>query len=122
MTKAVLFYLVMMNLLKNKKNTQIMVNDSRYLIPQVEEKKKQYTSRDINRDYHARRFQHTDGQPINLIVHAVDNNILKNLSILREYVGMAEEIYGPSVPYLQGKTFHHNIKNVEPTMITNAPK
>ena len=41
MTKAGLFYHVMMNLLKNKKNTHIMVNDSRYPIPQLEEKKKQ---------------------------------------------------------------------------------
>ena len=39
-TKAGLFYHVTMNLLKNKKNTQIMVNASRYLIPQVEERRK----------------------------------------------------------------------------------
>ena len=35
---------------------------------------------------------------------------------------MAEEIYGPSVPHLQVKIVHHNIKNIEPTIITNTPK
>ena len=108
-TKAGFFYHIMMYLLKHKKNTHIMVNDSRYPIPQVEEKKKQYTYLDIKRDYCARWFHHINGQPIKLILHAVDNNILHNLPILREYVGMAEEIYGPSVPRLQGKTVHHNI-------------
>ena len=54
-TKAGIFYHDMRNLLKNK-NAQIMKNDSRSSIPQVEEEKKKYTDRDVNRDDHARRF------------------------------------------------------------------
>ena len=80
-----------------------MVNDSRSPIPQVEEKKKQYTACDVKRDGHARRLQHITGQSVKWILHAVDNNILQNLPILREDVGMYEDIYVPSVPHLQEK-------------------
>ena len=37
------------------------------------------------------------------ILHVVDNNILQNLPILREYAGMDEDIYGPSVPQFKAK-------------------
>ena len=53
-----------------------MVNDSRSPIPQVEEKKKQYTSRDLKRADHSKRFLYITVQPINQIIHAVDNNIM----------------------------------------------
>ena len=45
----------------------------------------------------ARRFQPIDGQPLNWILHAVENNILHNLPILGEDAVMAEDIYEPSV-------------------------
>ena len=80
-----------------------MVNYSYFPIPQLEEKKKQYTVRDVKRDDIARRLQHITVQPTNRILHAVDNNILQNLPILQEDVRMDEEIYGPSVPCLKRK-------------------
>ena len=52
----------------------------------------------------------------------VDNNILQNLPVLREYVGIAEDIYGPSAPHLQGKTVLHKIQHVEPVMLPIFPK
>ena len=107
----------MRHLLKNN-NAHIMVNGSLSLIPQMEEKNKPYTAHDVKRAYCARQFQHITGQPIKLIIHAVDNKILQNLPILREYVGMAEDIYRPSVPNFQGKTFRHRIQHVEPVMVT----
>ena len=57
-----------------------------------------------------------------LILHAVDNNILHNFPILQEYAGMAEDIYGPSVPHLQGKTVLHKVQHVEPIIVPNFPK
>ena len=117
-TKAGIFYHNMRNLLKNK-NAQIMENNSRSSIPQVEEEKKKYTDRDVNRDDHARRFQHITSQPIKWILHAVDNKILHNLPIFLEDVGMTEDIYGTSVPHLQGKKSRHKIHHVEP--ITGNP-
>ena len=76
-----------------------MVNDSRSPIPHVEEKKKLYTAWDVKKSNHAIQFQHINNQPINRILNEVDNNILKNLPILRGDVGMYEEIYGPIVTH-----------------------
>ena len=39
-----------------------MMNDSQSTIQQVEEKKKQYTARDVKRADRARRFKHTTDQ------------------------------------------------------------
>ena len=56
-TKAGLFYHDMRHLLKNN-YTHIMVNNLYSPIPQVQDKKKIYTSRDIKWADRARRFQH----------------------------------------------------------------
>ena len=121
MTKYGLFCHDIMHLIKNN-NTHIVVNDSRCPIPKVEGKKKPYNARGVKRNSRTRQFQNITVQPINLILHTVDHNILQNLPILREYVSMAEEIYGPSVPHFKGKTVRHNTQHLEPIMIMNAPK
>ena len=98
-----------------------MVNDFHSPITKVEEKNKQYTGRNVKRDDRSRWFHKITDQPVNQILHAVDKNILQNLPIFREDVWMAEDIYGPSVPNLQGKTFRHNIQHVIPIIIPNIP-
>ena len=98
-----------------------MVNDSHYPIPQVQDKNTMYTTHDIKRADRARRFQNITGQPIKRIFHAVDNNILQNLPILREDVIMAEDIYGPIIPHLKVKTVRRKLQHVEPIKITNVP-
>ena len=35
---------------------------------------------------------------------------------------MVEDIYGPIIPHLKGKTVRRNIKLVEPVKITSVPK
>ena len=35
---------------------------------------------------------------------------------------MIEDIDGPSVTHLQGKTVHHKENNMEPIIVTNKPK
>ena len=108
-------------LLKNK-DAHIMVNDSHLPIPQVQDKNKRYTTRDIKWDDRARLFQHITGQPIKLIFHALDKNILKNLPILIDYVRMYENIYGTRIPHLKGKTVRRKIQHVEPVKIRSVPK
>ena len=121
MTNAGIFHHDMRHLIKSK-NAQIMVNDSCYPIPQEEENKKWYTAHDVKMSGRARQNQHITGQPIKRILHAVDNNILNYLPILRKFVGMAEEIYGNSVPHLQGKTVRQKIQHVELVMVPSVPK
>ena len=58
-----MLYHDMRRLLKNK-DAHIMVNDSHYPIPQVRDKKKRYTARDIKWADRSIRFQHITGQPI----------------------------------------------------------
>ena len=99
-----------------------MVNDPSSPIPQADGNKKKYTTRDVNRADRARRFHHITGQPVKRILHAVGNNILKIFPILREDIIMAEDIYGPNVPHLQGKTVHHNTQHMDPIVVKNFPK
>ena len=121
MTEAGLFYHNMRHLLK-KKDAHIMANDSNSQIPQVKDKNKGYTNRNIKQADRARQFQNITGQSIKQILHAVNNKILQNLPILQEDVRMAEDIYGPSIPQLKGKKVRRNIQHVEPVKITRVPK
>ena len=86
-----------------------MLNKSWSPIPQGEERRKQYTAHDVNRDDCAKLFQYINSQPVNQILHAVDNYILQNFPILWEDVRMAQDIYVSSVPYLKVKTVLHKV-------------
>ena len=88
----------------------------------MQEKKKGHTALDIKRADCARQLQNITDQQIKLILHAVDNNIPKNLPILQEDVGMAEDIYGTIIPHLKVKTVRCKIQHVEPVNITSVPK
>ena len=88
----------------------------------MQDKKKRYTTCNIKRADFARRFQNITGHLINLILNAVDNNILQNLPILWDDVRMDENIYGPSIPYLKGNIVRRKIQHVEPVKITIPPK
>ena len=120
MTKTGLFYHDMRHLLKNK-DAHILVNDSHSPIPQVQDKKERYTTRDIKRADLARRFHHITGQPIKRILHEVDNKVLQNIPILQEDVRMAEDIYGTSITHLKGRTGRRKVQHGEPVRITSVP-
>ena len=118
--KADVFYHDMRHLLENK-DTHIMVNDYHPPILQVQEKNKIYTARNIKWADGARRLQNITGQLIKQILHALNDNTIQNLPILREDVRIAEYIYGPSIPHLKSKTVRRKIQHVEPIKITSVP-
>ena len=99
-----------------------MVNNPHYTIPQVEENNNHYTAHDVKRDDHARQFQLITGQLVDQTLHAIENIILQNFPILREYVGTSEEIYGHIVPHLQGKIVHHKVHNADSIIVKNYPQ
>ena len=121
MTKAGLFHHNITHILRNK-NGLIIVNVSRSLIPKVELKNKRYTTRDVKNSDHVHRVENIIGEQMKQILYIVGNNILQNLPFFWEGVGMAEEIYGPSVPSFLDKTVKKKIKQVEPVMVPSVPK
>ena len=82
MTKAGLLYHVMRKLLKNNNNANIVLNNPRYHIPQVEGNKNQYITCDVNRSDHERQFQLITDQPVKQILNVDDKNIIQNYPIL----------------------------------------
>ena len=99
-----------------------MVNNSHSPVPHVVEKKKQYTAHDIKRANSKRIFQHIIVQPVKIILNTVERNILQNILILREDVGMSKGIYGASLPHAQGKTVRHKFQHMETIVVSNVPK
>ena len=85
-------------------------------------RKKGYIARKIKRDDLAMQLQHITCQPIKQLFHAVDNNILQNLTVLQEYVRTDEDIYRHRIPHLKGKTVRRDIQLVDPVKITSFPK
>ena len=99
-----------------------MVNNLHFPIPQVQDKNKGYTARNIKRADCVRRLQHITSQTIKLILNVVDNNILQNHPIVLEDVIMDEDIYRSRMLHLKGKTVWIKIQHVEPVRITSNPK
>ena len=87
----------------------------------VEENKKKYTDRDVERADRARRFQELSGSSLATFLDVVDNNLLKNNPITRDDVKMTEDIYGTCVSNLQGKTARKKVPHVE-IEIKTVPK
>ena len=88
----------------------------------MEEKNKHCTTHDINRADRTIQVHHITGQLVKRILHASDNNTLHNFSILREDVGMVEDIYGTIVTHLKRKIVFHKVQHVEPIVVPNYPK
>ena len=69
----------------------------------------------------ASRFQNITVHPVKQILHAADKNILQNIPIIWEDVGVAEDIYGTSVPHVQVKIIIPKFQHVEPLIVINLP-
>ena len=73
-------------------------------IDTVEKNESKYSTRDIARAKQARKLQEITGMSLRGFLDAIDNKSFLNNPITRTDIIMAEDIYGPCVPHLKGKT------------------
>src|SRR5210317_2306219 len=75
------------------------------LVNTVEDKKSSYTQRDYLNAVQARRLQNIIGRPsLKTYLHMIDNCLLPNCPVTRQDVLAAEDIFGPNLGILKGKT------------------
>jgi hypothetical protein len=75
------------------------------LVNTVADNKSKYTNRDYSRATLARKIQNIIGRPsIRTFLQIVDNNLMPNCPITRADIMAAEDIFGPNLGSLKGKT------------------
>jgi hypothetical protein len=85
----------------------------------VDDNKSRYTNRDYSRALLARKIQGTIGCPrTRSYLHIIDNNLLPNCPVTREDVLAAEDILGPNLGSLKGKTSRSGTSHVRDTPTT----
>ena len=88
------------------------------LVSTVEENKTKYTNRDYERAVLARNLQKIIGRPSTRdFMNIVENNLLPNCPITRRDIVIAENIFGPDVGSLKGKTVRHSPVPVNPSLV-----
>ena len=99
----------------SKKNTFALVNT-------VAKNVKIYSKKDFKKAYKARNFQHTIGNAsTKKTLHILDNHGLKKWPITRKYLRVAEDILGPSIQSLHGKTPRKIPSAVNPPKVSSLP-
>ena len=91
-------------------------------VASVEENLTKYTQRSVDQAKEAQRFQvmfNNISTP--KLLNIVDNNMVKGLPITRQDVKLVDEIYGPNVYTLKGKTTNQKVDHVI-APITRIPK
>jgi hypothetical protein len=85
-------------------NKQSMVHGTSF-VTMVEENKNKYSSRDVQQAEFARKVQDMIGRPSTQhYINIIRNNQLPNCAITTEDIKMAEEIFGPNLGSLKGKS------------------
>jgi hypothetical protein len=127
MSAAGLYYLDMRK--QNVQRDHLLAEQGEELTPMerggsgirtVEKNKSKYSTRDVARANEARRFQEITGTSLAKLLRIVDKKLLPNCPVTREDVKMAEDIYGPSIAHLKGKTVRRKTDHIH-TEITPIP-
>ena len=91
-------------------------------VASVEENLTKYTRKSIDQAKEAQRFQVMfNNISTTKLPNIVDNNMVKGLSITRQDVKLAGEIYGPNIYALKRKTISRKVNHVI-SPITRIPK
>ena len=82
------------------------------LVNTVEDNRTSYTNRDYSRAVLARQIQSIIGRPsVRTYLKIIENNLLPNCPITRRDIIAAENIFGPDVGALKGKTVRRGAEN-----------
>jgi hypothetical protein len=99
-------------------DTDNIVSESVF-ITTVEDKKSNYTKKDYSQALLACRIQRMIGGPsTQQLLNIVDNNLLPNCPVNRQDILAAEDIFGPDLGILKGKTARHAPDSVKPNIVT----
>lgn len=91
------------------------------LITTVEDKRSKYTNREYSQAVLARKIQRMIGRPsTKQFLEIVTNNLLPNCPVTRNDILAAEDIFGPDVGSLKGKTVRRQGDQVR-TAVANVP-
>ncbi len=91
------------------------------LVTTVADKKSKYTNRDYSRAVVARKLQNMIGHPsLRTLLGIIDNNLLKNCPVTRTDVMAAEDLFGPNLGSLKGKTVRRETPHVK-TQFAHIP-
>ena len=92
------------------------------LVNTVADNRSKYTNRDYSRAIAARQLQQIMGRPSTRnFLHLVENNLLPNCPITRRDILAAEDIFGPDVGSLKGKTVCRTTPRVELHLVDIPP-
>jgi len=87
------------------------------LVNMVEDKKSKYTVNAYKRATIARELQRTIGRPITRdFINIIEANLLQNCPVTKQHIMIAEDIFGPDIGELKGKTVHKKL-----VMLTHHP-
>jgi hypothetical protein len=91
------------------KNTGVVLVDT------VADKKSSYSNKDYSQAVLARKVQDMIGRPsLKTFLKVVENNLLMNCPITRNNVVAAEDLFGPNLGSLKGKTTRRTSPRVRP--------
>jgi hypothetical protein len=96
-------------------------NAAELLVTTVEDKRSKYTNRQYSQALLARKIQRMIGRPsTRQFIEIITNNLLPNCPITRDNILAAEDIFGPDVGSLKGKTVRRPGQQVR-TVMTSVP-